>query len=106
MTDRLNNSWSRDEKFTGRAGWTPRGNDEYVFSYIVLKGQKGVPLYQGPNTNATYRNFWTWPYWDVVNYYFHSDTQVGESSSIKLRAFYNQFRSTCPGFLKRAEPGS
>jgi iron complex outermembrane receptor protein len=91
MTDRLNNSWSRDEKFTGRAGWTPRGNDEYVFSYIVLKGQKGVPLYQGPNTNATYRNFWTWPYWDMVNYYFHSDTQVGESSSIKLRAFYNQF---------------
>ena len=27
----------------------------------------------------------------MVNYYFHSDTQVGESSSIKLRAFYNQF---------------
>lgn len=24
MTDRLNNSWSRDERFTGRAGWTPR----------------------------------------------------------------------------------
>jgi iron complex outermembrane receptor protein len=91
MTDHLNHSWSRDEKFTGRIGWTPRTGDEYVFSFINLKGQKGVPLYQGPNTGATYRTFWTWPYWDMVNYYFHSNTQIGESSSLKLRAFYNQF---------------
>jgi iron complex outermembrane receptor protein len=93
VTDHLNNSWSRDERFTGRVGWTPRGQDEYVFSYINLKGQKGVPLYQGPNTAATYRFFWTWPYWDMANYYFHSNTQVGESSSIKFRAFYTQFRN-------------
>ena len=91
MTDELNHSWSRDEKFSGRVGWTPRAGDEYVFSFINLKGQKGVPLYQGPNTAATYRNFWAWPYWDMVNYYFHSETRLGESSSLKFRAFYNQF---------------
>ncbi|HLI84910.1 MAG TPA: TonB-dependent receptor [Bryobacteraceae bacterium] len=93
MTDHLNNSWSRDERFTGRAGWTPRGQDEYVLSYINLKGQKGVPLYQGPNTAAAYRFFWTWPYWDMANYYFHSNTELGESSAIKFRAFYTQFRN-------------
>ena len=91
MTDHLNNSWSRDEKFSGRTGWTPRSSDEYVFSYISLKGQKGVPLYQGPDTAAVYKTFWDWPYWDMVNYYFHSDTKIGESSSIKFRAFYDQF---------------
>jgi iron complex outermembrane receptor protein len=91
MKDELNHSWLRDEKFSGRVGWTPRSADEYVFSFINLKGQKGVPLYQGPNTAATYRNFWTWPYWDMVNYYFHSHTRLGESSSLRLRAFYNQF---------------
>jgi iron complex outermembrane receptor protein len=91
MTDHLNHSWSRDEKFSGRAGWTPRSSDEYVFSYISLKGQKGVPLYQGADTAAVYRTFWNWPYWDMVNYYFHSDTKIGESSSIKFRAFYDQF---------------
>ncbi len=53
MRDRLNNSWSRDERFTGRVGWTPKAGDEYVLSYINLKGQKGVPLYQGANTAAT-----------------------------------------------------
>ncbi len=93
VTDRLNNSWSRDERFTGRVGWTPRGQDEYVFSYINLKGQKGVPLYQGSNTGAAYRFFWTWPYWDMANYYFHSNTQIGESSAVKFRAFYTQLRN-------------
>lgn len=93
IQDRLNNSWSRDERFTGRVGWTSRGNDEYVFSYVNLKGQKGVPLYQGADTAATYRNFWIWPYWDMANYYFHSDTQIGEASAIKFRGFYTQFRN-------------
>ena len=93
MTDRLNNSWSRDERFTGRVGWTPKHGDEYVFSYSNLKGQKGVPLYQGANTAATYRFFWDWPYWNTLNYYFHSNTQIGENSAIKFRAFYTQFRN-------------
>jgi iron complex outermembrane receptor protein len=93
MTDHLNNSWSRDERFTGRVGWTPRRGDEYVLSYINLKGQKGVPLYQGPDTGATFRNFWEWPYWNMENFYIHSNTQIGESSSIKFRAFYTQFRN-------------
>ena len=94
MTDKLNQSNSRDEKFSGRAGWTPRRGDEYVFSYSSQKGQKGVPLYQGPDTAATFRNFWSWPYWNTDGYFFHSNTGLGESSFIKFRAFYNQFRNS------------
>lgn len=93
IMDRLNNSWSRDERFTGRVGWTPKQGDEYVMSWINLKGQKGVPLYQGPNTAATYRFFWDWPYWNTQNYYFHSNTKVGENSAVQFRAFYTQFRN-------------
>jgi iron complex outermembrane receptor protein len=94
MTDKLNQSDSRDEKFSGRTGWTPRRGDEYVFSYSNQKGQKGVPLYQGANTAAAFKNFWSWPYWNTDGYYFHSNTGLGESSSIKFRAFYNQFRNS------------
>jgi iron complex outermembrane receptor protein len=94
MTDHLNHSGTRDERFTGRIGWTPKGADEYVVSYINLKGKKGSPLYQGPDTGAAFRNFWTWPYWDMDNYYFHSNTQIGEASSIKARVFYSQFRNS------------
>jgi hypothetical protein len=38
--------------------WTPRGDAEYVFSYITQKGEKSVPLYQGPNTAASFNRFW------------------------------------------------
>jgi len=64
-----------------------------VLSYVNLKGQKGVPLYQGPDTAATFRNFWVWPYWDTDNYYLHTNTQIGELSVLKFRAFYSQFRN-------------
>jgi iron complex outermembrane receptor protein len=93
MTDRQNNSWSRQERWTGRVGWTPKQGDEYVLSYSNLKGEKGVPLYQGNNTAAAYRFFWDWPYWNTDNYYFHSNTGLGENSSIRFRAFYTQFRN-------------
>lgn len=93
MTDRLNNSWSRQERWTGRVGWTPKEGDEYVVSYNNLKGQKGVPLYQGADTSAVFKQFWAWPYWNTDNYYFHSNTQLGENSSIKFRAFYDQFQN-------------
>jgi len=94
MTNHLNQSNTHDQKFSGRAGWTPRDGDEYVFSYSNQKGQKGVPLYQGADTAATFRNFWFWPYWNTDGYYFHSKTAIGESSSLKLRAFYNEFRNS------------
>jgi iron complex outermembrane receptor protein len=94
MTDHLNQSATLDHRYSGRAGWTPRGGDEYVFSYSTQDGQKGVPLYQGPNTAAPFRTFWSWPYWDMDSYYFHSVTKVGDLSSIKFRAFYNQFNNS------------
>jgi iron complex outermembrane receptor protein len=94
MTDHENQSYTRDEKFGGRIGWLPKNGGEYVFSYINQKGQKGVPLYQGQNSNASFNNFWKWPYWNKDSYYFLSDTGVGEQSGIKFRVFYDQFRNS------------
>ena len=76
MTDQLNHSATQDARYTGRFGWTPREGDEYVFSVIDQKGEKGVPLYQGPDTAASFFRFWTWPYWDMNSYYFHSATAL------------------------------
>jgi iron complex outermembrane receptor protein len=94
LTDQENGSNTRDEKWSGRLGWLPHAGGEYVFSYINQKGQKGVPLYQGANSNAKFKNFWQWPYWNKDSYYFLSDTGVGERSSIKFRVFYDQFRNS------------
>jgi len=66
-----NQSDSRDEKYSGRIAWTPKSQDEYVFSYINQKGEKGVPLYAGPNLNATFSSssYRRWPYWNKDSYY-------------------------------------
>lgn len=96
--DERKQSYFRDEKFGGRAGWTPRKGDEYVFSYTNQKGQKGVPLYAGANSAATFKNFWKWPYWNKSSYYFLSNTGLGPQSFLKFRAFYDQFRNSIDMF--------
>jgi iron complex outermembrane receptor protein len=87
------NTDARDEKYSGRFAWTPRGEDQYTFSWINQKGEKGVPLYAGPNSTATFNPFSyrRWPYWNKTSYYFITNTGLGESSSIKFRAYYDQF---------------
>jgi iron complex outermembrane recepter protein len=86
---------SRDEKYSGRIAWTPRGEDQYVFSYINQKGEKGVPLYAGANASATFSSssFRRWPYWNKNSYYFLTNTELGETSSIRFRLYYDQFRN-------------
>ncbi len=87
------NSDSRDANYSGRFAWTPRGGDQYVFSYINQKAQKGVPLYAGPNSAATFRpsDYRRWPYWNKTAYYLITNTGLGESGSIRFRAYYDQF---------------
>jgi iron complex outermembrane recepter protein len=94
-TDERNQSDSRDEKYSGRIAWNPKGQDQYVFSYINQKGEKGVPLYAGTNPNATFSSssYRRWPYWNKNSYYFLTNTEMGEASSIRFRAYYDQFRN-------------
>jgi iron complex outermembrane receptor protein len=87
-----NQSNSRDEKYSGRIAWTPKGQNQYIFSYTNQKGEKGNPLYAGPNLNASNR-YWKWPYWNKNSYYFITNTELGEASSVKFRLYYDQFRN-------------
>ena len=45
--DQLNRSNQQDARYSGRVGWTPRGQDEYVFSYGNQKANEGMPLFTG-----------------------------------------------------------
>jgi iron complex outermembrane recepter protein len=87
-----NQSNSKDAKYNGRIAFTPKGRDQYVFSYINQKAVKSTPLYAGPNLDASLR-YWKWPYWNKYSYYFISNTGLGEASDIKLRVFYDQFKN-------------
>jgi iron complex outermembrane receptor protein len=87
-----NQSGTQDAKYGGRAAFTPRSRDQYVFSYINQKSTKSTPLYAGPNLDA-FNRYWKWPYWDKYSYYFISNTGMGEASDIKFRVFYDQFKN-------------
>lgn len=111
--DQLNHSDSHNAKYTGRIGWTPNNKSEYVFSYLNQKANDDMPLNTGNDplngndcststlTSATLYSCYTnvggkyafrdWSYWDKTSYYFHSDTSLIPSSSLKLRAFYDQY---------------
>ncbi len=88
-----NNSDSRDQKYSGRIGFTPRGQDQYVFSYTNQKGEKGNPLYAGPNPNPSGLRYWRWPFWNKNSFYVITNTGLGDTESIKFRLFYDQFQN-------------
>jgi iron complex outermembrane receptor protein len=92
-----NQSDTRDAKYNGRVAFTPKGRDQYVFSYINQKGKKGTPLYVGPNLDA-FNRYWKWPYWNKYSYYFLSNTGLGEASDIKFRVYYDQFKNGLRSF--------
>jgi iron complex outermembrane receptor protein len=93
------NSDQHDSRYRLRIGWTPRPQDQYVFSYSKQDGETGIPPYAGgapacPSGNATLTvacvtpKFWRWPYWNADSYYFNSHIGLGRSSTLQLRAFY------------------
>ncbi len=111
--DEMNLSYSQNAKYSGRIGWTPNNRNEYVFSYMNEKADDGVPLNTGndplngndcsastltastlytciSNTGGKFA-YRSWSFWDKTSYYFHSNTGLGDKSSIKLRVFYDEY---------------
>ncbi len=85
------NSYQRDVRYNGRAGWTPRSQDQYVFTYNNQKAEYTAPPYSGSDTVNNRVRYWQWPQWDRDSYYFNSNTGLGDLSSIKFRAFYDHY---------------
>lgn len=82
-------SASRNYSLNLKAGYTPNATDEYSISYSGQWGKKEAP-YSVVDTQASQRN-WTWPYWNVQNIYFLSNTALGNSAYVKTKVFYSSF---------------
>jgi iron complex outermembrane receptor protein len=91
-----NNSYSSDEKFNLKIGFTPNNRSEYALSYIYQHGKKGTPVYAGNDTlNSLYKNprYWQWPYWDKQSLYFISNTAIDSNQYVKTRFYYDKFKN-------------
>lgn len=82
---------SRDWRINLKTGYTPNDDDEYTFNYTKQNGEKGAPLnvYNSPPVPAN--GFWRWPYWDLQNTSFLSNTRLGSKAYVKGKAYYNTF---------------
>jgi iron complex outermembrane receptor protein len=90
------NSYSDDVGISGKFGFTPTANQEYVIGYNYQRGKKGTPVYAGDDPlNSLFKSprFWKWPYWDTQGIYFLSNDKINSTNSIKTRWYYNQFNN-------------
>lgn len=82
-------SASRNVSLNLKAGYTPNATDEYSLSYSGQWGRKESP-YSVADSLASQRN-WTWPWWNVQNVYFLSNTAFGDSAYLKTKVYYTSF---------------
>lgn len=88
---RREGSDSKDWRINVKAGYTPNATDEYSINFIKQEGEKGAPLNVYNNPQVPPNSFWRWPWWNVQNLAFLSNTQLGDASYVKTKLFYNTF---------------
>jgi iron complex outermembrane receptor protein len=82
-----------DSRYNVKAGWTPNATDEYTINYINQQGEKGAPLNVVNNPPVPPNSYWRWPYWDIQNTSFLTKTQLGATSYLKTKTYYNTFEN-------------
>ncbi|MCP5340494.1 MAG: TonB-dependent receptor [Sinobacteraceae bacterium] len=88
-----NGSANRDSRINAKFGYVPNETDEYSLSYTKQEGSKEAPLHVNNSPPVPPNSYWTWPWWDIENLYWLSNTQVGEQGYLKTRFFYNKFEN-------------
>jgi iron complex outermembrane receptor protein len=86
--------WRTNLKF----GYTPNITDEYTFNYVRQSGEKGAPLNVHTNPPVPPNSYWRWPWWDVQNVSVLMSTQLGTSTYVKGKAYYNTFSNALDAF--------
>lgn len=85
------NSNSRDWRLNAKIGFTPNETDEYTLSFTRQSGRKEAPLHV--SDPVAQQRYWRWPYWDIQNIYWLSNTRIGDASYVKTRLYYNTFKN-------------
>jgi iron complex outermembrane receptor protein len=81
-----------------KLGFTPNATNEYAFNYTKQAGEKGAPLNVYNNPPVPPNSYWRWPWWDVQNTSVLTHTQLGTSSYVEAKAYYNTFSNGLDAF--------
>lgn len=94
---RRDNSGFHDVAVSAKVGFVPNDTNEYVLSAYRLDGQKDTPPYAGRAAGVSPR-FWRWPEWDKDSVYFIGRHALGESATLRVRAYRDAFRNTLESY--------
>ena len=89
---------SEDWRVNFKFGYTPNATNEYTFNYTKQSGEKGAPLNIYNNPPVPPNSYWRWPWWDVQNTSVLTTTQLGASSYLKAKGYYNTFSNGLDAF--------
>jgi len=89
---------SADSRLNVKTGFIPNATDEYTINYTNQAGEKGAPLNVYNNPPVPPNSYWRWPYWDIQNTSFLSKTQIGRTSYVKTKVYYNTFENGLDAF--------
>ncbi|HVV95535.1 MAG TPA: TonB-dependent receptor [Rhodanobacteraceae bacterium] len=93
-----NRSFNTDSRVNLKLGFTPRGTDEYTLNYTRQKGEKGAPLNTRVDPPNPPNSYWDWPWWNIENLYFLSNTSFGDNAYLKTRFYRNTFDNALDAF--------
>jgi iron complex outermembrane receptor protein len=82
---------SNDWRINAKVGYTPNAKNEYTFNYMRQEGEKGAPVNVFNNPPVPPNSFWRWPWWNLQNFSFLSNTQLGDTAYVKGKVYYNTF---------------
>ena len=88
-------SRTQDWQLGTKLGITPRGTDEYVIGYSLIRANKYVPPYLGEQGKP---RFWRYKDWDKDQLFFHSRTQLAKEWKLEGRAFYDRYYNQLKAF--------
>jgi iron complex outermembrane receptor protein len=95
--DRLSSD-TQDWRVTAKVGYMPTEDNEYTFNYMRQEGEKGAPLNVYNNPPVPPNTYWRWPWWNLQNASFLSNTQLGDEAYVKGKVYYNTFDNALDAF--------
>ena len=78
----------KDWRTNIKAGFTPNSTDEYSLNFMHQAGEKHRI---GSVTGTSTISLWDWPKWDVTSLYWLGHTQLGSTTYLNTKIYYNEF---------------
>ncbi len=91
-------SSARDPHVSARLGYVPDSSTELALTIYDQSARKQVPIYAGPPDPNQRVNYFDWPSWDKRGVYLIGRQDVGSTTTVKVRLYYDEFGNSLDAY--------